>query len=552
MMHETREIGFRLMDVDRDSALHCVRIFAMTILASAVSLALANARDDQSYDLNDDQRRQWSYVFEEAALLRLQYDLRDLLNHRTIIIRNARMISMTNGEIAPRSSVLIENGRIVAVGPDRRIRAPQDARVIDAGDRYLMPGLTDMHVHNLTSASVALLNIAHGVLNVRDMDGFPWMLRMRDQINEGELFAPTLYVAGTILNEFPMGWYAVVVSGPEEARRIVRGQAAAGYDFIKVHNRMSDESLTAIFEEADAAGLDVIGHIPHDISVARAMELGYRTVEHFKSYLIDSTLQISKEDYVAATKGRTVWNAPTFYTHRDSLIGEAARDALQEPAMQYVSPREKHAWANRIGAEKTPLIRLRLDSLEKRIEIMQDLLPIDAQFIAGTDAGGGYRFNVPGVALHDELAIMHRAGLPLLETLRAATVNPAIAMRRDGEFGEIAIGARADLILLDENPLESVEHTRSIDTVILRGAALARSDLDRMLGRMLEIYAGTEQFLDAGVVADRHVARLIADLETLHRERVVLPDYYLDSVRSALEAAGRAGDAARLDALRTL
>src|SRR5262249_10323577 len=144
------------------------------------------------------------------------------------------------------------------------------ATVIDCGGKFLSPGLVDMHIHS-GAASGWLLNLANGITAVREMDGFPWLLQARDNIHAGRMMGPVMYVAGTILNAVPLDGSAVVPANSEDARRIVRQQAACGYDFIKVHNIMPQPMMDAIAEQAHALGIDVIGHVPHDMTVDYAL-----------------------------------------------------------------------------------------------------------------------------------------------------------------------------------------------------------------------------------------------------------------------------------------
>src|SRR6185295_182015 len=197
------------------------------------------------------------------------------------------------------------------------------------------------------------------------------------------------------------------------------------------------EVYDAICAEARAQGLDVVGHIPHDTSVARAVACGQRTFEHFKGYINDRSLTFTGEDYVAATRGAEVWNTPTFYNYRGQLRGDEARALLDRaPEMRYVAARTRARWRALAARPADPAQQSILTMSEK---IFRDLLPIHARFLAGTDSGGGYPFHVPGFSLHEELRIMARNGLPVADVLAAATVEPARAMRRP-ELGTLEVG----------------------------------------------------------------------------------------------------------------
>jgi imidazolonepropionase-like amidohydrolase len=437
----------------------------------------------------DDVATQWHFLMEEQRIQQLQLKLSAEFHPQNLAFTHVNLITMKDNTILPDSTVLVKGGRIATVGKSGRVPIPKNYFVIDGRGRYLMPGLTDMHVHNLVSSSQHLLNLATGITTVRDMDGFPWMLEMRKQISDNKLLAPNMYITGHILNGHPMGMYATVVKSPEEGRKLVQEQKRAGYDFIKIHNSLSHNTYKAILEESRAQKIDAVGHIPHDISVRTAIELGQRTLEHFKGYILDRNLSLTSENYVDATRNADVWNCPTFYNYRDSLRGDEARKLLQEATeMKYASWRDKKNWLQVSAQTNEQGITMQQNVLPLSQKIFKDLIPIGAKFITGTDSGGGYNFMVPGFSLHRELELFQESGLSAYETLKASTVNAADAMRRLDEFGTIETGKRADLLLLRSNPLQDARNTLAIEGIAVRGIWLSRKNLDRILQRIEEIY----------------------------------------------------------------
>jgi imidazolonepropionase-like amidohydrolase len=253
-----------------------------------------------------ERRQTLGYFADESRIDELLFNISRKHHPENFVIRNVTVISTTEGRAVPNQSIVVKDGRIVVVGPSASSQSARGVRTIDGAGAYLIPGLTDMHIHEFGSSSQHLLNLLAGVTSVRDMDGFPWTLRMREAVNRGELLAPNLYISGEILNGAPMGPYARVVTTPEAGRAAVRQDKLAGFDFIKVHNIMKPEVYEAILDEAHKQGIDVVGHIPQGIKVADAIRLGQKTMEHFKGYILDETLTISHEDYVSATNGADV------------------------------------------------------------------------------------------------------------------------------------------------------------------------------------------------------------------------------------------------------
>jgi imidazolonepropionase-like amidohydrolase len=434
-----------------------------------------------------------------------------------LAFEHVAVVSLAHPGIDRDQTIVVRDGKIVAVGPAASVAVPGDATVIAGAGRYVMPGLTDMHVHTELSTSNYLLDLANGVTSVREMNGSPWLLRMRERERANQALIPTLYVAGPILAAMPFGDSITVVATPEAARAEVRRQRAAGYEFIKVHNVVPAPIYAAICEEARAEHLDVVGHIPHDTTIATAIACGQRTFEHFKSYIDDHTLTLTHEDYVAATREAEVWNTPTFATYRSHLRGDEARRVLALPEMRFVSARDRAAWLALADERAQPIQQGVLPLSE---QIFRALLSIGAHFLAGTDSGGGYPFMVRGFALHDELRIMAEQGMPIADVLRTATVEPQRAMRRD-DAGTIEIGKRADLVVLHANPLDAIANLDAIDGVAVRGRWLDRATLDRILDDVAQIYkphaAPTQADLD----------RAIATLEALRDRGYLLRDSVL-------------------------
>jgi imidazolonepropionase-like amidohydrolase len=472
----------------------------------------------------------WGYFVDEAAIDQLVERWSRTYQPHAAVIDHVGVVSMAHPGVDADQTVVIEGGVLRAIGPAGTVAIPAGATRIDGRDKYVMPGLVDMHTHTNLSDSHYLLDLANGVTSVREMDGHPFLLRQRAAARANQLLIPNLYVAGKILASMPLEWYATVVTTPEAARAAVRDQKAAGYELIKVHNVVRPEVYEAICAEARAQGLDVVGHIPHDISIARAIACGQRTLEHFKGYINDHDLSLTTEDYVAVTRGAEVWNTPTFYTYRGHLRGDAARTLVTTaPEMRYVPARDRARWLAKAGEPAQPVQQNVLPLSEK---IFRDLLAIHARFLAGTDSGGGYPYHVPGFALHDELRIMARNGMPLADVLRTATVEPAIAMRREAEVGTLEVGKRADLVMLAKSPLDAIANLEAIDGVMVRGVWLSRATLDELLAAIEAIDRGP-----AHPLTRADLDRALDGLEQLRARGYVLRDHFLGWLQFRLEAA---------------
>jgi imidazolonepropionase-like amidohydrolase len=525
----------------------CCRITATAALAAALILAAAASNDSQE---SLKRRQALAYFADESRIDEFVASVSQKYRAQNFAIRNVKLVSMSEGGVLPDRTVVVENGRIAQVGPSASIKAPSGMRIIDGKANYLVPGLADMHVHEFVSSSQQLLNLMEGVTTVRDMDGFPWTLRMREEVRRGALLAPNMYITGQILNGEQMGFYARVVTTPEAGREAVREDKAAGFDFVKVHNIMKPEVYQAVLDEAHQQKIDVVGHIPHGITVAEAIRLGQKTIEHFKGYIIDSTLTISDEDYVSATKGAPVWLCPTFSTYRDQLRGLDVLRVLALPEMRYTSWRDRLRWKERADEPVTPLIQARQRILPMEEQIFKQLLPIGARFIAGTDSGGGYALMPPGFILHEELRLMQKNGLSPFESLKTATMNAAVTMGRSAEFGSIEPGKRADMILVTADPLADSANLSKIQTVIVRGVVLGRKDLDEIGKRIRAVYDPQPMPTSATVATSRDIKEMVSRMEHLHQKGYVFRTQDLDQLETLLREEGYIADAAGVARLK--
>lgn len=271
------------------------------------------------------------------------------------------------------------------------------------------------------------------------------------------------------------------------------------------------------------------------------MQQGQRTFEHLKGYILDSSIEISGEDWLAATRGAEVWNTPTLYVgSRNSLRGKAAADVLALPEMRCVPALLREQW--RATAEQAPDAGARLQQTwaPKMDKVFKALLGIGARFLVGTDSGGGYDLNVPGFATHHEMELMQAAGMPALAVLAAATSEPAVAMRREREFGSVSVGKRADLLLLDRDPALGVENLAAIRGVMLRGIWLPRGDLDRIRERLEAIAAVTAPWPETEAQQTAFVRGEIEALERLAASGFVLPEHAVREYAAAVAALGMA------------
>jgi imidazolonepropionase-like amidohydrolase len=377
-----------------------------------------------------------------------------------IAITRVTVIDCTGAPAQPNSTVVVSQGRIVAVGPSDTIKIPTGTRVVDAAGKFLIPGLWDMHGHLTDATEDAFpLLVMNGVTGVRDMGGDLVQLdRWRSEIDTGLRVGPHIVRAGPFVDGPKEGvTNRLTVRTPEEARRAVHDLKAKGVDFIKVHNALAPENFFALMDEAKKEHISVAVHLPKDVSSAEASDAGVASLEHVET-LYENALW---------RKGAT---AKTVEQGVDEILGSTGQELFQrfvKNGTWYVPTLVAYERGFVLWSNDPESLQPRLKIHEKNIEVIRKMHKAGVQIMAGTDFSDWAI--VPGIDLHNELALLVEAGFTPMEALQAATLNPATFLGKTDSYGTIQAGRAADLVLLDMNPLEDISHTRKIRAVVLGG-----------------------------------------------------------------------------------
>jgi imidazolonepropionase-like amidohydrolase len=415
---------------------------------------------------------------------------------------NVNVIPMSDDTIYGQQTVIVRDGVIGSMGNVDEVPVPAEAMVVDGTDRFLMPGLAEMHAHVPPAASGDLerdfaLFVANGVTTVRGMLGHPSHLKLRRMLLDGEAFGPRLITSGPSLN-------GRSVSGAADGARQVREQHAAGYDFIKIHPGLDDEEFVAIAATAKALGMPFAGHVPVAVGLERALASGMASIDHLDGYMaalmpahfdasggyggfFDVLLAGDADEsgiaaLAAATAAAGTWSVPT-ETLVEQLIDEVPASELQNRVeMQYVPGATIDRWLEakrQQQQERGFSADVAAKAIRIRRALIRELHTAGAGILLGSDAP--QVFNVPGFSLHRELELLVASGLTPFAALRAGTADAARFLGLN--TGVIEPGRDADLVLLDSNPLEDISSTRRVHGVMLRGTWYPAAEIAALLER---------------------------------------------------------------------
>jgi imidazolonepropionase-like amidohydrolase len=384
----------------------------------------------------------------------------------------------------PGHTVVVQGDRIVAVGPSASVQVPQGARRIDGRGKFLSPGLAEMHGHvpppsasAQTTEDVLFLYLANGITTVRGMLGAPGQLELRRRTNTGALLGPTLYLAGPSFN-------GSSVSSPEQAAQMVRAQRAEGWDLLKVHPGLTRPEYDAMARAAAEEGVRFGGHVPEDVGLMHALRMGQETFDHVDGYTEyvgggDTPVDAAKlDEAVRLTREAGAWVVPTMALW-EVLYTTLELDSLRAyPELRYATAQQLQSWVNaydqrRADPQYDAASARRL--IEARQQVLAALHRGGAGILMGTDAP--QQFSVPGFSLHREFPRMRAAGMSPYEILATGTRNVGIYFQRSDSFGTVAVGRRADLLLLDADPLADVAALQRIAGVMVRGRWLPREQI---------------------------------------------------------------------------
>lgn len=435
-----------------------------------------------------------------------------------VAITNVTVLTMDGTRRLTDHTVLVRDGKIAALGPSASTRVPNGVTTISGRGKFLMPGLAEMHAHVPPGSptreqleDIMFLYVANGITTIRGMLGAPYQITLKEELASGRMLGPQFFPAAPSLN-------GTSAPTPEAAVALVRQAKATGYDLVKIHPGVSRATWDAAVAEMRAQGLTYGGHIPADVGIVHAIRTGIATIDHVDGYLeaairdssvyapgnqlgevIDAVDPSLFPQLAQLARERSVWNVPTMYLWENFYNDRTAEELAALPEMQYVSGRQVTAWMNqkrgRALADEnqhmTPARRARYLALRR--QMLKALADAGAPLLMGTDSP--QMFNVPGYALHRELQVARTAGLTPQQVLESGTRNVGRyvreSLKQDGNFGTVAVGQWADLVLLDADPTVDLANLTQRSGVMLRGRWVSAAEIATGLERIRTKHAAS-------------------------------------------------------------
>ena len=440
-----------------------------------------------------------------------------VISAQTVAFTNVTVIPMDRERVLTNQTVVVRDGIIAAIGDAKKIKVPKDAVRIDGAGKYIIPGLVDMHTHLLSDGefpdSIAedelRVMVANGVTTVRFMIGTPELLSLRARSAKGEIVAPTIFVASPHLTGREQG-NNFVVNTPDEARDAVRKSKAAGYDFIKITTFIKSEVYEAAIDEAAKQNIRVVGHADSRfVGVERAWK-AKQQIEHLDGYMemlvrADAPVKGSVSDLyiynpdnwksfdyideakIAEVAKKTVaanpFVNPTQHFMKNTFGRARSEESIRaQPEFKFYPHKVQEQWLDFYKRNRfinTVPIEKRTRWIELRDKLIKAIYDAGGKIMAGSDTPE-FLF-LYGFSQHRELKALADAGLPNYAVLAAGTRNAHEFLGTIDKAGTIEVGRRADLVLLNANPLENISATENRAGVMLKGKWYPQNELNAWL-----------------------------------------------------------------------
>lgn len=453
----------------------------------------------------------------------------------TTIFYDATVIDVENGNLLKHHEVVVGGNKIIAVRPNSKLKLRKDSRIINAKGKYVIPGLWDMHVHVVEEGEGYQwqfpLFIANGIIGFREMWGNRNVIdSIRREMQKGTMPFFHFKASGHILDGKKVFWEGSLSAGDTTtALRLVDSLINAKVDFIKIYSFLEPEVFDVVAKKCREKNVQFAGHVPHRVWLTTASESGMASMEHLYGFLVeacsfpDSAMKLKRnntdnfesgmEPKVRIMKARAsekfmldmfsesrmraiaivlkrnnTYIVPTVVTNRGGYFSNDP-SFTNDARLKYLSPQAREEWKEETASDIKKNTSEDWQNKRKRYEVEKTIIKILWQekvpILAGTDSYNSYAF--PGFSLHDEMALFVEFGMTPLDALRSATINPVKYFKMTDSLGTIEPGKRADMVLLNANPLTKITNTKNIYAVMVNGKLFNSADLDKLKKTVIKI-----------------------------------------------------------------
>ncbi len=399
-----------------------------------------------------------------------------------LIIRNINVVDVTTGKILQKQDVVVKDQLIIFIGKSFTESVSTNPKYIDGKGKYLCPGLWDMHFHlcwdknNNTLLYPALLK--NGITGIRDMGGD---LKIMNSFKaESQKFKPDIYGAGPMIDGNPPVYFdfTLPVDDKTNITAVLGSLKNSGADFFKTYSLIKERQLRDISTYCSKNNIQFAGHLSEYIEPEISISLGQKSIEHLNRLDIIWADNKNRLDSIAnLMKANHTFLCPTLITYQ---LKTKVRDTsiVNRTYSKYISASLLSEWKTSWGKRMKRHIKLAdweglNKTFQSQMQLVNHLHKIGVMILAGSDFAG-MPYVYPGISLHQELKLLTKAGLSNNEALKAATLNPALFMKKENLYGSVAVGKFADLIILDKNPLANIENLKTIQEVIIKGNVMLK------------------------------------------------------------------------------
>lgn len=402
--------------------------------------------------------------------------------------KNVHVIPLTEKNlILKNQTVLIDGQKIIAIGNHSSTPIPKNYKIIDGkGNQYLMPGMMDSHSHlpltqglDMPMDDYLFLQMANGVTSLRCCRYEKEAMSLRDSLRHNNILAPRLFLSS------PMLWatsnFEITFDYSKAEQEIPRFKKE-GYDFMKLINGLNPYTHKGILELCKKNDLLLVGHLPRSVGLDYAITSGQDDIEHFQGYVgLVGKNEKQLDSFIVETAKQDIYNCPTIFWYDSNQPFLTKKYLTNLDGLEFIHPEMRKEWETDYDKYRKIFLEKNPDLKNARKDVLKKFSASDAKLLLSHGDGG---YCIPGFGMLEEAKIFRDAGIDNYRILESACKNPALFFKQASEWGTVEKNKIADLILLDANPLEDIEHLRKINGVMLQGRWLSSNDIQKGLEKI--------------------------------------------------------------------